>query len=115
MNIEKAVIGYLGPLLPGVTVAGDVPNPRPAKLVTVERTGGGSEQKVLDRPQLALQCWAQTREEASELAYQVDVLMDDIDVNTDIPDMKRTGLYNFPDEKGNPRYQVTFEAVTYRR
>lgn len=114
VNVEQILIDYLIPLLPGVTIAADVPNPRPEKLVTIERTGGGADSIVLDRPALMVQCWAKSRVEASNLAYEVDALILDID-HADICKIDRTGLYNFPDEKGNPRYQITYSAVAYRQ
>lgn len=112
MNIEKAIIDYLKPLMPDVKVSGDVPNPRPKLLVTVERTGGSSDSIVLDHPQIALQCWASTRYGASELAYRVDKAMKGFD-GPEIAHIERSSLYNFPDDKGNPRYQITYEAVVY--
>lgn len=113
MNIEKAIIKYLGSVMPDTVVCGDVPNPRPKKLVTVERTGGSADSIVLDRPQLAVQCWAETRVEAADLAYEVDSLIAEID-DQEIPEISRSSLYNYPDEDGNPRYQIVYDAVTYR-
>lgn len=113
MNIEKVIIAYLAPLIPDVRVSGDVPNPRPEKLVTVERTGGEAANIVCDYPRLAIQCWASSRAKAAELAYKVDDLLLDID-DPSIPDISRSGLYNFPDEAGNPRYQITYDIIAYR-
>lgn len=112
-NIEKILIDYLMPLLPDVTVSSDVPNPRPEKLVTVERTGGGADSIVLDRPQVMIQCWAKTRLDAYHLAADVDHLVSEID-NLELCDIVRTGLYNYPDEHGNQRYRITYQIIAYR-
>lgn len=112
-NIEKILIDYLKPLLPDTIVASDVPNPRPERLVTVERTGGGADSIVLDRPQVMIQCWAPTRVDAYHLAADVDSFLLDID-SLELCSIVRTGLYNFPDEKGNPRYRITYQIIAYR-
>ena len=112
-NIEKFLIDYLRPLLPDVTVASDVPNQRPEKLVTIERTGGGADSIVLDRPLIMVQCWASSRVKACDLAATVDSLLLDIDA-IDLCSIERTGLYNYPDEHGNQRYRITYQIIAYR-
>lgn len=112
MNIEGEIIGYLSGRLPGVAVRGDVPNPRPDRLVTVERTGGSADSIVLDRPQISIMCWAPSRPAASELALEVDDALRGWD-DPRVPSFERSGLFNFPDSDGSPRYQLTFEGVAY--
>lgn len=113
MDIESVLIKHLTEAFPEIDVCGDVPIPRPETLITVERVGGRADNIVLDYPRVAVQCWAPTRADAAELAYQVDSALLDID-DVRIPDMERSELYNFPDEHGNPRYQIVVEVTAYR-
>lgn len=112
MNIEKEIIQYLSDEMPEIPVYADVPNPRPDTMVSIERTGGVSDSIVIDRPQISIMCWAPSRLEASELAYRVDKIIRDWD-NLHVVDIERSGLFNFPDADGSPRYQITLEGTTY--
>lgn len=113
MDIEAALIEYLSEKFPELHVSADVPNPRPAQMVSVERTGGRADSIVLDHPQLSVMCWAASRSEAAKLAYLVDDAISEWDDDR-IPLMERSGLFNFPDSDGSPRYQITLEGVAYR-
>lgn len=112
MNIEAAIIQYLSEQLPDVHVAGDVPNPRPDRVISVERTGGGSDNIVLDHPELSLLIWDESKEKASNLAYEVDRLLSEWD-DPRVVDLDRSGLFDFPDSDGHPRYQITLEGIVY--
>lgn len=112
MNAEIAVISYLSDAIPDVNVSADLPNPRPEKAITIERTGGAENSIVLDHPTIAIQCWANTRLEAALLADEVDKAMRVWD-NPSVPDVQRSGKYNFPDEYGNPRYQLVYDLIVY--
>lgn len=112
MNIEAAVIAYLSEELPGIHVSADLPNPRPDKAITLERTGGSLDGHVLDHPTIAVQCWASSRLEAALLADQVDETMRNWN-DPSVPSIERSGKYNFPDEYGNPRYQIVFDLLFY--
>lgn len=46
----------------------DIPDPRPAKFVTVRRGGGIRRSVVSDQPLLLVECWAETSEDAHDLA-----------------------------------------------
>lgn len=110
MDVEKAIIDYLKSK--GIEAFADVPKPRPAEFVTVERTGGPCDSVRVDRPTVAIQAWAQSRYEASSLMYQIDSHMRDIAVGTNgIMQCKRNSLHNWPDEK-QPRYQAVYDLVT---
>lgn len=113
MNIEKYIIGYLNEHLPEIHVGADVPNPRPDECITVERTGGSADRIVLDHPQITLQCWAKSRAEAADLADKADHLMLDMD-GPSVPVVERNSLYNYPDSRGNPRYQIVYDIIAYR-
>jgi hypothetical protein len=113
VNIEQIVIKRLDDILP-VPVFADVPKNRPSSFVTVERTGGGFSDLIIDRPVLAVQCWAKTRSDAANLALTVrDALLALPDVVLAIELLQVTTLYNFPDlVSGNPRYQIIAELLT---
>jgi hypothetical protein len=68
-----AVIGALNDQLDdlghaGTPVRSKVPNPRPAKFVTVFRTGGPRVNVVTDAAQLTIEAWASSDHEAHNLA-----------------------------------------------
>ena len=111
MNIEATIISYLNEN--GIKAVSDVPKDRPERFVTVERTGGTHDSVVLDRPTVAVQAWASTRYEASELMMEVDALMRNLVSVEGVNRCKRNSLYNYPDESGHPRYQAVYDLVTY--
>lgn len=112
MNAEVALIQYLTKSFPDVNVSSDLPNPRPPQAITLERTGGGEDSIVLDRPTIAIQCWSNNHVDAMLLADEVDKAMREWD-NPSIPDIHRSGKYYFPDEYGNPRYQLVYDLIVY--
>lgn len=111
MNIEASIRSYLREN--GIPAEVFVPRPRPDMFVSIERTGGNLSNVVLDHPMIVIQSWAQSRYEASELAYRVDHLMGSIsDNDPHICDCKRNSLYAFPDpESEQPRYQAVYDLV----
>ncbi|SDP09205.1 hypothetical protein SAMN04515671_2918 [Nakamurella panacisegetis] len=59
-----------------VTVAGRIPNPRPARLIRVAVTGGpGRVSLVVASPILTFDCWAESDPAASDLASLVAALV----------------------------------------
>ena len=111
MNVEKALIKLLKQR--NYDAYADVPNPMPSKFVTVERTGGGSNDQI-DRPLIAVQCWASGRTEAADMADAV---------RKDLEAMTGTGgfgavtvqtMYNWPDPLSRKaRYQLTVDATAH--
>ena len=67
-------LGYLRPLLPGVTVAGRVPDPLVVPLVRVQRVGGVRD-IAYDRARLLVECWAAGEPAAAALAGTVRDLL----------------------------------------
>ncbi|MFF3190557.1 hypothetical protein [Streptomyces misionensis] len=51
-----------------VSVGTRVPSPRPPRFVTLERVGGTRLDVVTDRPQIDVQCWGASEEDAADLA-----------------------------------------------
>lgn len=112
LNVEAAIVRYLSARL-GVPVSTNVPDPRPASFVTVERTGGDASYGVIDRPQVTLDMWAATDYEASELAYEVDGLMHRVTSEPGFFRASRNSMYHSPDiESGTPRYRATWNLTT---
>lgn len=112
VNVEAAIVGYLAERL-RVPVSTNVPDPRPASFVTVERTGGEASYGVIDRPQVTLDMWAATDYEASELAYEVDGLLHGITAVRGFFSASRNSMYHSPDlESGTPRYRATWNFTT---
>lgn len=48
-----------------------IPNPRPTTFVTVRRTGGPKRNLVTDQPQITVESWAASDEDACDLAQEV--------------------------------------------
>lgn len=113
MDIEATVAQYLGGLIEDAEASVVVPEPRPERLVTVQRTGGGISNQ-LDHPSLAVQSWAPTLMEASALAREVDKLMRSAPyVLPDVFGVEATTVQEWqdPDSK-TPRYQGLYTLTT---
>lgn len=109
MNIEAVIIEHLRGF--GFDAYADVPKPRPERFVTVERTGGRSKYGI-DYPTVAIQAWASTRYEASELIKEVDSVMPNLVAHPEVNRCQRGNMYNYPDED-QARYQAVYDLVTY--
>lgn len=111
MNIETKIIEYLTEK--GHKAYANVPRKRPETFVTVERTGGGFDSVIIDRPTVAVQMWAPSRLAASELAYAVRDNILKMNELVGISKVSLNALYNFPDaDSGTNRYQAVFDFVT---
>lgn len=73
-DTTAAVIAYLNAALTP-PVSSKTPNPRPASFVTVRRTGGVTQTRVSDAPQLTIECWAGSDITAFALAADVRKLL----------------------------------------
>lgn len=106
-NVEAIVIAHLNEGLESVKAYADVPANRPAVFVTVERTGGAQLDVVREQANIAIQCWAETRHEASELALIVDAIMESVTERNHVYRYTRNSIANFPDfDSSTPRYQI---------
>ena len=115
MNIESAIIRYFDGVL-AVPVSADVPQTRPEAFVTIERVGGRLDNVVLDHASIAIQSWAGSRAEASELSEKADTAMLAFpSVLQGIVKVTRESIYNFPDpDYSMARYQGVYELVFYK-
>lgn len=83
---------------------------RPAEFLTVERTGGPRGVGV-DRPMMAVQCWAKTRAEAAALAEETASLMPSFAREGRVSSVSQNSLHSHPTAKGEPRYQIVFDMT----
>ena len=91
-----------------------VPADRPDRFVTVERTGGSCG-AVLDRPSLAIQCWAPTAVDAARLADTLStVVLPSVYELPDVGYFSVDSLYAYPLDERQPRYQLTASAVVHK-
>lgn len=110
MKVETRLIAYLKGRI-DCQVCADVPNPRPDQLVTIERTGGSSDSIVIDRPNVAIQCWAGTRAEALNLTSAVEIAMEGISSCDWCYNASKNSDYYYPGEGGEPRYQLVYDLA----
>lgn len=100
-----------------VTVASQVPNPRPPRLVRIQATGGQLRDVAHERALLAVQCWDQAGEvQAGDLARLVTSLLRDWPTDPahgrTVTTVTATRPYPFPDpDTSAPRFQTTAEVV----
>ena len=105
------LIAYLTQKFPGTSVSNRVPENRPHRFITVERTGG-QRTHLWDSPMFAVQAWAATEAEASALADEVaDAILDwQLDPIVAYSDVR--SVYAFPDPDSRvPRFQLTVSAT----
>lgn len=111
MDIESALIEWLGANT-SIPWSGDVPKGKPP-FGTVERTGGGIKDVVIDSPMVAIQLWGTTRSEAKDLAIEVRKILPRFAYEPHVRKVSIQSIQNFPDDDGKkPRYQVVAEIKT---
>lgn len=103
--IEGDLIAFLRDRL-GVPVSASVPAVRPARFVTVSRTGGGAD-SFRDFPEFAVQAWGSSPSDAAALAVAA---RRELPAMIELPHVGRVdlrGLYEYPDaDSGQSRYQL---------
>lgn len=114
-DLETALVGYLSGVLT-VRVATRVPNPRPASLVRVGRTGGSHLNMVQERATILIECWAPTEEQAWALARDAHKALGGrapLEIpGAELSARQLSGPVNYPDPATtSPRYQFTLDAV----
>ncbi len=117
MNAEKLVMDWLNaaPELKDYPASFEVPAESSATnripFVTVERTGG-SESRFVSRPLIAVQVWAASRWEASDVAQRLVLpRLKRIVELPEVADWDITGLTDFPMPDGRPRYQILIQLT----
>lgn len=113
MNIEQYLVAWLNvqPAMAGIPASLEAPPDRPARFVTVERTGGGGSRHTV-APQVAFQCWADTRLMASRLADMVAHLVSaELPYAPPIRSVSVNSVADFPLDGRTPRYQVLADLI----
>lgn len=108
MDYALMVSDYLNASGIGIPSYLDVPPKRPDEFCVVELTGGGAEERVMRTPSVDVDCWAQTRARAAEIADEVsNELMGMPDSLPNVFGARISTVYNSPDmDSGCPRYVV---------
>lgn len=70
-DANALLIAYLTPLADPVDVVSRVPDPRPARLVQVRRSGGAALPPVRDTARMDVWCWDPNDQSAMQLALAV--------------------------------------------
>lgn len=113
-DAEALIVSYLDALIPE-KVATKVPDPRPAALVRVMRTGGVRRAMTIDNPQITVQAWAATEVAASELIQRVRGLIHAAESFGTVEVLKVdefSGPANMPDPlTTHPRYSFTLSIT----
>ena len=105
LNSDAALVGV------GLVSFGAIPEDRPGRFITVERTGGARD-RLIDHPTFAVQVWAESRATAATLADLVaDRIRDGFILQPEVAAVDVTTAYNWPDESGQDRYQLVVTAV----
>ena len=111
MNVEQAIIQKLADA--GYEAYASAPNPLTARFVTVERTGGGSTDKI-DQAALAVQCWAESRKEAADMADAVRCDLEAMTGTGGLGAVTIQSIYNWPDPLSRKaRYQLVVNATAH--
>lgn len=118
-NVETIVIAWLNSLADASTypASGDVPDPRPASFITVDRTGGPREAMVLDKAEILIEVYHKTsRLAASNKANAIGDVIIALEAYSDnITHADINSVVNLPDLIGQyHRYQVYCD-VWFRR
>lgn len=112
-NVEASLIAWL-PGIVGAPAYAQVPDPRPETFITVQRTGGTCTVGI-DAPAVAVDAWAGSAYEASELALAVRDAM--VLRAVEVPEIRHvdvgSGPYSSPDaDSRQPAYRTVFNMIT---
>lgn len=109
--IEATVIAYLNNRI-NVSVYAEMPENKPDKFIIVEKTGSSRVNRV-NHATIALQSYAPSMLEASELNEEVKEVMDGIIILSNISSSRLNSDYNFTNSADKRyRYQAVYE-LTY--
>lgn len=117
LNVQEYLIGYLHASIPDACVRTRIPEPRPKRLVVVQRTGGGRANSLQDRPGVHLLVYGGTEWETSELAGRVGDAMDALNRSNaafmaGIDHVREESLRSDPDTQTQPDTPRWFGSYT---
>lgn len=111
--IELTVLNYLKGVLTDVTVTTEIRQNMGDKFVYIEKTGGGSSDRILSS-KFAIQSWAGSLYDAMVLNERVKEAMFDLPSVKEVTKCSLNSDYNFTDTTTkHPRYQAVFDVVHY--
>lgn len=103
----------------GVRAYPAVPANRPARFVTVERTGGPRRNLVVDGAQITIDAWGRDRAEAHDLAQAARAIVNALEGTTTVDELTVYGVDEFsgpaflPDpDTDQPRFRWTTSVNT---
>lgn len=92
--------------------ATEVPNPRPERFVSIERTGGGVTGIVLDNPTVAIQCWAPDESRGCRDGVQPSRdMLPSFKYEANVRAVLINSIASFP-APDSPRYQIVADIKT---
>jgi hypothetical protein len=118
-DVEGAAIQMAknaGTLPSGTVVATRVPNPRPARLLRMQRTNGDQRNMIQERPTLLVEAWGPTELDAWEVAKAAHEIFDGrtpLEHNgIELEERVVSSPVNYPDPStSSPRYTFTITAT----
>ena len=111
--LRGALVGRTEPYAQGVKFDRKVPNPRPDRLVVVRRDGGNVV-GAFDRPRIAVDGWAKTEQDATNLASLIIALAFDAPgTNGCVRVTHESGPNDVADPSGQPR-RLSLITATHR-
>lgn len=85
---------------------------RRARMALIRRDGGGRSQQVLDNPRLSIDCWAETWQDATNLARMTAALIQSAPGDSNVKRaVMTTGPTRIADPSRQPRVYTTFDLV----
>lgn len=110
-NVEAAAAGLLRTAT-GKHAGTRIPNPRPAAMYRVQRTGGSRRNMIQERPTLLVECWGATDSEAWALTAQAHEIFSGrtpLEQNgIEFEERDVSSPVNYPDPStASPRYTFT--------
>lgn len=118
VNVEAVLVSYLrtNPFIAAAGVATQLPNPRPAKFVRVQRIGGDEKNMIQERPFILVECWGSTQTEAWTLAaacWEALRGREPLEHNGfELLERRVSSPVNYPDPSTtSPRYQFQLQTT----
>ena len=114
LDVQEDLRRRLAEALAPVDVRVDVPGDRPARLVTVEREGGGWQDALLDSPGVGIYAYAESEAEASDLAQRVRDVMRSLPFDGGYSLVTEESARRDPDpDTRSPRWYLSYTLKTY--
>lgn len=102
-----------------VETAGGQPNPMPAELMVIQRTGGAAPNRISDRPILAVECYARTKTRAFAIAADASDWLLNLSgrhAGVIVYEVSEIGgPADLPDPRAPQHYRVTFAVELHLR